>query len=237
MNTDLENYAHYKGIISRNSLFRDVKAEAVHQLMDCTSIQIWPKKTCIPDPSHTLYTFYILLSGKIKGFVFDDLSGRTITLLLLSKDDVFDVFTLVHGRIHNIRYETLSQTEVLSIPLHKLKEWIQANPVINTALLKYTTEKMCALENYISELVMDDTSARFARFLHNHMDVHSRRVPILNDLNYDDLGALIGTTRTIIGRHFLQWREEGILTHSKFETVIKSPEALRKKFLSKELNS
>ncbi|WP_373074876.1 Crp/Fnr family transcriptional regulator [Zeaxanthinibacter enoshimensis] len=237
MNTDLENYAHYKDLLSRNTLFIDVPAEAVQKLLGYSSLQYWPRKTCIPDPSHTLYTFYILLSGKIKGFVFDDIRGRTITLFLLSTHDVFDIFTLVHGRIHNIRYETLSHTTVLSIPLHKLKQWIFAHPSVNTALLKYTTEKMCALENYISELVIDDTSARFARFLLNHMDPVSRGVPVLNDLNYDELGALIGTTRTIIGRHLFQWREEGILTHTKFETVIKAPDLLRRKFPSKELNS
>ncbi|NNF19907.1 MAG: Crp/Fnr family transcriptional regulator [Flavobacteriaceae bacterium] len=229
MNIGLEKYRYYTELMRNNDLFSEISHDALDQLLEIASAQYWPKKTCILDPTHTLYTFYIILSGKVKGYVFDDKHDRPLTLFLLTQNDVFDVFTLINGEVRDIRYETLCDTEVLSIPMYKLHEWIQQNQDVYKALLKYTTDKMRQMENYISNLIMEDTSIRLARLLYNHVNPSSRQVEVLSGLTHDELGALIGTTRTMIGRHIQAFKEEGILRTERREIEITNLALLQQK--------
>lgn len=212
---------YYQDLLSDLPLFKNVPRKAIRELLQLANPRVWEKKTCIFDTTDTLCTFYIVLNGRLKAYQYKPELNRQLTLFLLTGGDAFDVCSMIKGRAHNVFYEALDETELLCIPVNHLKNWMHTNQEFYLNLLEYTIGKMSRLEHYLSDLIMADTCQRLALLLYNHMNPGSREVEILNGLSHTELAALIGTTRTVVGRHMNNFREAGILeaTHKEIRIL------------------
>ncbi len=211
MNIGLEKYRYYLETLSENELFKDVPPESLKALLDISTPIVWSNKTTIADTEKTLFTFYIVISGKIKAYNFDQKNNRQLTLFILSKNDVFDVCTLMKGCLHDIYYETLDQTEVLAIPLFKMRKWMNDNTNIINSFFGYIISKMQRLEEYVIDVSLEDTPTRLAKLLFKNMNSSSNKIELINDLSHKELAQLIGTTRAVINRHIQEFKKDGII--------------------------
>lgn len=235
MNIGLEKYRHYYETLIESDLFSHVTHNALNQLLEISTAQNWPKKTCILDTSHTLYTFHILITGKIKVYHFDTSNDRLLTLFLLQDNDVFDIFSLMGCGTHKVYYEALENSEVLNIPVSKMKEWMKDNPLVHKSFLAYNVQKMNILERYIINVALEDIPTRLARLLYNNMDKTSSHYQSICGLSHIELGALIGTTRAVVNRHIQNFKEEGILEVSRKQITITNVKLLEEKLLGKKV--
>ncbi|MET6990412.1 Crp/Fnr family transcriptional regulator [Sediminicola arcticus] len=235
MNIGLEKYRHYYETLIESRLFNDVAHNSLTQLLEISTAQNWPKKTCILDTSHTQYTFHILISGKIKVYHFDSFNDRLLTLFLLKDNDVFDIFSLMDCGIHKVYYEVLENSEVLNIPVSKVKEWMKENPLVYKSFLAYTAEKINILERYIINVALEDIPTRLARLLYNNMDKSSIYFETILGLSHTEIGALIGTTRAVVNRHIQNFKEEGILEVTRKKITITNKKLLEKKLMVKKV--
>lgn len=211
MNIALEKYKYYFKSICNNSLFKDVSLDSIDKLLEIAKPKIWPSKTSIIDINKSLYTFHIIIKGKIKAYNFDQKNNRQLTLFILSDNAVFDVCALINGCVHNIYYETLERTEVLAIPVFKMKKWMAENPKIINSLFGYIIDRIQVLEEFVINVGLEDTPTRLAKLLVKNLNPDSNRIELINDLSHRDIAQLIGTTRAVVNRHIQEFKKEGIL--------------------------
>ncbi len=205
---DLKNPNYLK--LKQSSLFNKLPDKSISDLFEIGFIEQWPRKTCHFGDKN-LYKFHIILRGKIKVYNYNIASDRYFTLYILRANDMFDVLTLMNGYTHNIYYETLNYAEVLSIPINKMTNWLNQNPIFVKSLLTFSLDKMNHLENYVKEIIIDDTPTRFAKLLLKYHNKLTNKLEVINNLPHDELANLIGTTRAVLNRHIRTLKLSGVI--------------------------
>lgn len=205
------NQETYLQIIRENSLFKDVDNSQLLKLTNDSSFEYWVKRTCILDSKITKKYFFIIISGRIKVYYYNDASDRKLTLFLLTKHDVFDIYNLFQFQTHNVFYETLDDVLVMRTPISAIKEWMLINPIFNTKILHYTIEQMKTLEDYLISTNLDTTTTRLARLLLNNSNNSINNSKLIDGLPHKELAQLIGTTRAVLNRHLQKFKDDGII--------------------------
>ncbi len=206
MNLDNPNYLKLK----QSSLFNNIPDNAISNLLEIGNVEQWPKKT-YHFGDKNLHKFHIILRGKIKVYNYNNETDRYFTLYILRANDMFDVLTLMNGLTHNLYYESLNYAEVLSIPIDKMTYWLNQNPIFVKSLLAFTLDKMNHLENYVKEIIIDDTPTRFAKLLLKYHNKLTNKLEVINNLPHDELANLIGTTRAVLNRHIRTLKLSGVI--------------------------
>ncbi|MFD0836003.1 Crp/Fnr family transcriptional regulator [Mariniflexile aquimaris] len=206
MNLDNPNYLKLK----QSSLFNNIPDNAISNLLEIGNVEKWPKKT-YHFGDKNLHKFHIILRGKIKVYNYNIETDRYFTLYILRANDMFDVLTLMNGLTHNLYYESLNYAEVLSIPIDKMTYWLNRNPIFVKSLLAFTLDKMNHLENYVKEIIIDDTPTRFAKLLLKYHNKLTNKLEVINNLPHDELANLIGTTRAVLNRHIRTLKLSGVI--------------------------
>ena len=207
--------------ISKSAFFCDTPASSINELLNNSALETWHKKTCLVNNHQTLNKFHILISGKIKAYNYDSYNDRRFTLFLLKENDIFDVFSLYKKIKHDIHYEVLTDAVILSIPIYKMDQWIRKNPIINHVLMSYTLNRILDLENYINDVVLEDTFTRLTKLFLKHLNRTTKKFEMINDLSHDELAQLIGTTRAVLNRHIQTFKEKGIIEVGRNKTELK----------------
>lgn len=228
MNIGLERYRYYHQALMENPLFDNVPRTSIEDLLRLTHTKVCNNRTCVLDTRDVSHTFFIVISGKLKVYVYDTKNDRQVTLTLLLPDDVFSVMSLFGGVKRRVYYETLEQTELLCVPVVEMKHWLRKNHEFSQALLRYMAFKIQNLENSVSDLVMDNISTRLAKLLYHNMDKNTGVVEYINDLSHDEIGALIGTTRSVVNRHINSLKDQGILEVKRKFMRVTSIDELRR---------
>lgn len=229
MNIALEENQYYYNILRKSILFKDVPRASLKDLLKLSSPKQWSIKKSILDTHKTLYSFYIIISGRIKVYNFDSNNNRQLTLFILSSKDVFDVCTLINGCSHNVYYETLEKSEVLEIPIYNMKKWMDKNPLITKTFFKYLINKMQYLEESVIDACLESTPTRLAKLLIKNINVDNNKIEHISDLPHKELAQLIGTTRAVVNRHLQEFKKEGILIiDRRYIEVINIPKLLKK---------
>lgn len=234
MNIGLEKYRYYYETLRDNGLFAELSHDAMNQLLEISTSQCWPQKACILNTNSTFYHFYIILSGRVKAYNFDMQKDRQLTLFLLSQNDIFDISSLLQDKNYDIYYETIDSTEVLSIPLTKMKLWMAKHPFFNRPLARYALQKMGTLQESVKGIVLDETSARLAKLLYKHSNSHSGKIEKIDDLSHVELAALIGTTRAVLNRHLQDFKQQGLIHIGRKHLEILDLDLLKAKFEEKK---
>ena len=228
MNIGLSKYRYFE-TLKASEPFRHVEDSEIAKLLEGATSQYLPKKTCILDTKETCHKFYIIVSGKLKVYSYDLYKDRQITLFLLKKSDVFDIFALAGHKRQQIYYETLTKTELISIPIDEMKAWMATNPTYLISFLSYVIKKTGELQKYVTDVILKDTTARLAFLILQHMNCKTQRIELINDLPNHEWAGLIGTTRAVLNRNLQLFKEEGILKTSRNFIEVTNLELLKEK--------
>src|SRR5665811_1035136 len=102
------NTSKYEKVLKNCHLLKNLdKESSYNELLALFHEEKWPKNTCILNQEKLNNNFYIILFGRVKMYQIDKLSGREITLFLLTSSDIFDLFCLLDGCEHQVFYECL----------------------------------------------------------------------------------------------------------------------------------
>lgn len=215
MNIGLEKCNYYSEIFKANMLFKEISQESINKLLKISTAELLPKNSSHINEDRVLYKFHIIISGKLKIYNVNSEKNRQFILFILKENDVFDTISLLDGVNHHMYYETLEPTEVISIPIFKMRKWMEENPEFNTALQKYFTKQMRLLESFTIDLALENIATRLAKLLMRHLNTSTNEIEFINDLSHDELAGLIGTTRAVLNRHLQDFKEMGILKISR----------------------
>lgn len=211
----------YRQILVGCDFLRDLDKESSNSLLSMFKEENWSKNTCILNHNKLSYKFHIILSGRIKMYQVDPVTGKELTLFLLTKGDVFDVFCLLDGQEHTVYYECLDDVCVLAAPMPKLRGWLKNNPGHYKNLLPYAGKQLRMLENSVSEMTFTNISTRLLKLLIRNVNENSHDLELIDDLPNKEIANLLGSTRAVINRHLQQLKKNGSIRLSRNKMEIK----------------
>ena len=221
-------YRKYSTILTQCELFQGMDRSKWLDILNEFHEEKWPKDSCIINYKKFLYHFYIITSGRIKMYNVDEFSEKEHTIFLLKKGDVFDLYCLLDGIQHQVYYECLDNIKVLAIPMDRLREWLNKNPVYYQNFLAYAGKMMRTLENNASQLIFTDISTRLLNLLLSNVNHSSKKLEHINDLPNKEIANLIGSTRAVVNRHLQRLKKNGSIRISRKQVEIRDISILLK---------
>ena len=229
-----ERRSSYSELLQTNSILKDLPARDLKKFTEDVQEEVWPKDTCGLTRRSIRDKFHFIVSGRLKVYKIDPETGREFILFLLKKDDSFDLLCLLDGCHHEVYYESLERTMILSKPTEAMREWVKGNTAINKNILPYLSQRMRFIEEYATNVTLIDISTRLARLILSNINKESKELELINDLSNEELAQLIGSTRAVVNRHLQVFKQEGILDLGRQKVYVKNLRLLLKKAKSSE---
>ena len=216
----------YRKMLDGCDFLKEMDKESSNSFLSMFKEEKWPKNTCILNHEKLCYKFHIILSGRIKMYQVDPFTGKELTLFLLTKGDVFDIFCLLDGLEHTVYYEALDDVGVLAAPMPKLRNWLKNNPDHYKILLPYAGKQLRMLENSVSDMTFANISTRLLKLLIRNVNEDSQDLQHIDDLPNKEIANLLGSTRAVINRHLQQLKKKGSIKLSRNRMEIKDLDTL-----------
>lgn len=231
-----ENKLKYGEWLKTNKILLDLPPKDLLRFTEDVQKEIWPPHTCSTTHNYTRDRFHFIVSGKLKVFKIDPTTGREFILFLLTKNDAFDLLCLLDNCDHEVHYEALKRTTILSKSTQIMRQWVKENKYINRNVLPYLSQRMRLIEDYAANITLIDISTRLARLILNNINKDSKELELINDLSNEELAQLIGSTRAVVNRHLQIFKQEGILDLGRQSVQVKNLQLLLEKAKSTEKN-
>jgi len=234
MEEEMPLYKKALNTLSKSELFANLDKAILEEIIKQSQICKWEINETI-DPLEATKYLFIIISGRLKLSQINIKSGRSVTLFLLSKGDIYDVLSLLDGKEHLVNPIPLDDMELLKLPLQKARDFIKEYPKFNEAFLPYLGKRMRELESFGESLTFNDTLTRLANLILRHTDrckdedEKHHNIKLINNLSHEALAELIGSVRTVVSLQLKKLKEENIVLRDKGELVVKDLEKLIKK--------
>ncbi len=220
--------ARYQTLLETSPLFAGLGRHQLEEVLHSCRPVAWKKGPVTLD---TLRCFYIIVKGRLEVMRQNSENGRVLTLFLLVPGDGFDVLPLLDDRPHEVMTVALDAMEALSLPISRMRHFIERYPVLSRNLLLYLAEKLRQLETLAADIALYETVTRLARLILRHADPEHAgggEVPVrlIGDLPHEVLAHMIGSVRAVVNRHLQAWKRKGIASVRRGHLAIRDLEAL-----------
>ncbi len=211
--------------------FNTISQSLIDEINRVGVIRRYPKNSPAMNSDDTLNHFYVVLTGRIKVYQYNPANNREQTLYLLGHADMFDVLTVLDGKYHEVMTTALDDSEVLELPIDKVRTWIDTNPAFNRAFFPYMAKQMRQIEELATDLSLYDTSTRLMKLILKNLDIKNplSHLGLLHKLPHEELASMIGTVRHVVNRHLQQLKKEGIINIERKKLAVSNVEKLLKK--------
>ena len=170
--------------------------------------------------------FYIVLKGKIKSFQMNLESAKEQTLFVYRGGDMFDTLVLLDGKPHDVLYEVLEASDVLQLPIDKVREWLRTNEQFNRHFFPYIASQMRHAEELASDLSLYSTSERLSKLLLQNINPNDNHYQLLQNLSKTEIAKLLGTVRNVVERHLKEMEAEQIIENQRKNIYVKDVKKL-----------
>ncbi|DAB37145.1 MAG TPA: cyclic nucleotide-binding protein [Sulfurospirillum cavolei] len=179
-------------------------------------------------PEECLEHFFVILEGRVKVSQINFENGKEQILYLLSKGDMYDVVSLLDGKLHENVAMALDEVKVLVFPIELFREWIETKPSFNKLFLPYVAKQLRDVENLASELSLYDTTTRLMKLIARNIEEHEGKqtLKLINNLSHEELASLIGTVRKVLNRNLQSLKKQGLIDVKRKEIFIKDSQNL-----------
>ncbi len=159
-----------------------------------------------------MHYFYIVVSGKIKNYQLNLENAKEQTIFIFREGDMFDTIILLDGEVHDVMYESLEDTEVIELPIEKVRELIHHNPEFNKNFFPYLAKQMRSMEETATDISLYSTSERLIKLLLQNLDpTNKMKYNLIHGLSHTEIANLIGTVRHVVERHLKALKEDGLI--------------------------
>ncbi len=171
--------------------------------------------------------FYIVLKGKIKSFQINFENGKEQTLFIYRQGDMFDTLILLDGKPHDLLYEVLEASELLELPMMKVREWLRTNEQFSRHFFPYIAAQMRHTEELASDLSLYSTSERLSKLLLQNINPSDDYYyQILQNLSKTEIAKLLGTVRNVVERHLKDLETQGVIENTRKNIYVKDVQKL-----------
>lgn len=176
----------------------------------------------------TMEYFFVIIEGRVKVSQINLETGKEQILYLLEKGDMYDVVTLLDGKVHENSVSALDNVKVLVFRIELFRGWIETRPSFNKLFLPYVVKQLRDIEALATNLSLYDTSTRLIKLIANNLDLkeNSQKLKLINNLPHEELASLIGTVRKVLNRNLQKLKKEGFLDIQRKQIHIKDSKHL-----------
>jgi CRP-like cAMP-binding protein len=227
-------YPYAKTVLQTASLFQKLDEEIRESILEVCDVVKWQKSHTIDSEEGMKYC-HIILEGRLKITQIDLKTGRSIAPFLLERGDIYDIFSLLDGKPHEVIPIAMDDITALYAPMDQAREWITTHPQFNEAFLPYLGSLMRQLEAFGESVVFDDTATRLAKLIVKHTlpkeksDTEYYPVKLINNLSHESLAEMIGSVRSVVNTQLKKLKEEEILLSKRGHLAVKNLERLLQK--------
>jgi len=179
-------------------------------------------------PEECLEHFFIILEGRVKISQINFANGKEQILYLLSKGDMYDIISLLDGKLHENVVMALDDVKLLVFPIELFREWIETKPSFNKLFFPYVAKQLRDVETLATDLSLYDTTTRLVKLIARNIDQEGDKqtLKLINNLSHDELASLIGTVRKVLNRNLQALKKEGLIDIKRKEIHIKDSQNL-----------
>jgi CRP/FNR family transcriptional regulator, cyclic AMP receptor protein len=196
--------------LSHIPLFSKPSTEKLRQLSTHGVIKVYPKHTILfyeQDPSGSLY---IVLGGKVKIYVSDNM-GREIVLNICNAGDYFGELELIDAGPCSASAITLEQSYLCIISRTGLQRYFSQYPEMAFELLHSLAQRVRILTADIKSLALDNVYRRVTRILLSLATERDGQWVIEERLTQQDLAQRVGASREMVSRILKDLRSGGYI--------------------------
>jgi CRP/FNR family transcriptional regulator len=162
---------------------------------------------------------FLLIKGKIKITVYDDLDKEMIKDILTAPDVFGDIGMEGKASIYEYAEALTSNTIVCLFNMIDFKNFLQSNTIMALSFANTVNNKLKKLEIRHSDLVFRDAKSRLVRFIKNWARTDGNRVGdkiiLSNYLTHTDIANVIATSRQSVNVLFNELRDAGMLFYNR----------------------
>lgn len=179
-------------------------------------------------PEECLEYFFVILEGRVKISQINFENGKEQILYLLSKGDMYDIVTLLDGKMHENMALALDDVRLLVFPIELFREWIETKPSFNRLFFPYIAKQLRDIETLAADLSLYDTTTRLVRLIARNIEQKGDKqtLKLINNLSHEELANLVGTVRKVLNRNLQTLKRQGLIDVKRKEIRIKDSQNL-----------
>ncbi len=179
-------------------------------------------------PEECMEHFFIILEGRVKISQINFENGKEQILYLLAKGDMYDIISLLDGKLHENVAMALDDVKLLVFPIELFREWIETKSSFNKLFFPYVAKQLRDVETLATDLSLYDTTTRLVKLIARNIEQQGDKqtLKLINNLSHDELANLIGTVRKVLNRNLQALKKEGLIDIKRKEIRIKDSQNL-----------
>jgi CRP-like cAMP-binding protein len=167
--------------------------------------------------------FFIIVNGRIKTYQYNIQTNKEQTIFIYKYGDMFDVISLLDGKIHEVSYEVLEDSKVLQIPIERVRYWLDNDITFNKIFFPYLASTMRHTEELATDLTLYDTKNRLINLLVDNLNEEKRfKYGLIQNLSNSEIAKILGTVRHVVERTLKQLKADNIIEKSRQTIIIKN---------------
>ena len=155
---------------------------------------------------------YFLEMGKVEIYK-SDVNGRKLTLWYIEESEIFCLATLFSQQAF-ASAQAVEHSLVYSLSKQDFEEIIADSGEFSRNLIRCICGKMATYSSLLDDLAFKKIEARLAKTLLRNLHSAKGHDPVCR-LNQEELAAMVGTSREVVGRCLKTFRDRSIVSVSK----------------------
>jgi len=172
------------------------------------------------DPAEALY---FVVSGVVKVFK-TSAEGKEQTLSIVRPGESFNDVSVFDDGLNTASAQAMGPVTLCQIKKSELKALLQDHPQIALNTIKVLAGQVRSLVSLVEDLSFRNVISRVARILLEYASDGTSQGPRLTQ---QEMAAMAGTAREVVGRSLKALEEEGIIQLNRTRIVITDKDALR----------
>jgi CRP/FNR family transcriptional regulator len=168
-------------------------------------------------------TLFFVIEGVVKVFK-TSADGKEQILQIIRPGDSFNDVPVFTGDISLASAEAMSDVLLYSLKKNDLADIIRENPRVSLNVIHVLSERVQRLVSLVEDLSFRHVTGRVAKVLLEYAGGGNDEKPRLTQ---QEMAAMIGTAREMVGRSLKTLEEEGTIRMERNRVIITNQETLR----------
>jgi len=205
--------------LKSHPLFANMSEKQVSEACDLVKVKTVYRGETFDYGDGDYSKIYLLIKGKIKITLSDDMDNELIKDILTAPDIFGDLSLDGRPSTDEFAQALMANTIVCFFSIKDFKSLLQDNVLLAMNYANTVNNKLKKLESRHSDLVFHDAKARLIRFIKNWARTDGNRIGdkiILNNyLTHSDIAGVIATSRQSVNVLFNELRDSGMLVYDR----------------------
>jgi CRP/FNR family transcriptional regulator len=169
-----------------------------------------------------------IVSGAVKVFK-TSIEGKEQIFRILRSGDSFNEVPVFDYGLTTVSVQAMTQGLLYEIDRDNLDTIMSKYPRVASNVIQILAKRIRGLVSLVEDLSFRNVIGRVAKILYENALDHS---PLAPRLTQQEMAAIAGTAREVVGRSLKSLEEEGIISLDRHRIIIKDKDALKQKFLA-----